>query len=58
MSIVTIDGGPLTFSDVINVAHGGAEVRLDSAVPGRMAPARAVVQQAVAEYVERRLATL
>jgi len=47
--IITIDGGPLTFQDVIDVAHGGVEVRLDASVAGRMQPARRLVERAVAE---------
>ena len=47
--IITIDGGPLTFEAVVDVAHGGAEIRLDPSVAGRMQPARALVEQAVAE---------
>jgi len=47
--IITIDGGPLTFQDVIDVAHGGVEVRLDESVAGRMQPARDLVERAVAE---------
>ncbi|MBT8166669.1 MAG: aromatic amino acid lyase, partial [Acidimicrobiia bacterium] len=46
---MTIDGGPLTFQDVIDVAHGGVEVRLDETVAGRMQPARDLVERAVAE---------
>jgi len=47
--IITIDGGPLTFQDVVDVAHGGVEVRLDESVAGRMQPARDLVERAVAE---------
>jgi histidine ammonia-lyase len=39
----------LSFQDVVEVAHGGVEVRLDESVAARMAPARAVVEEAVAE---------
>lgn len=46
---ITVDGGPLSFQDVVEVAHGGVEVRLDESVAARMAPARAVVEEAVAE---------
>jgi len=48
MTTLTIDGGPVSFADVIAVAHGGVEVRLDPSVADRMAPARAVVERAVA----------
>ena len=47
--VITIDGGPLSFQDVVDAAHGGIEVHLSESVPGRMAPARAVVEEAVAE---------
>jgi histidine ammonia-lyase len=47
--IITIDGGPLSIPDVVDIAGGLAEVRLDPAAADRMAPARAVVQRAVAE---------
>jgi histidine ammonia-lyase len=39
----------LTFQDVVDVAHGGVEVRLDKSVAGRMQPARELVERAVAE---------
>ncbi len=47
--MITIDGGPLAFDDVIAVARGGARVRLDASVTTRMEPARELVAEAVAE---------
>ena len=47
--VITIDGGPLSFQDVVDVAHGGREIKLDPSVPARMQPARALVERAVAE---------
>ncbi|MDH3540949.1 MAG: histidine ammonia-lyase [Acidimicrobiia bacterium] len=45
--VITIDGGPLDFDAVVDVAHGGAEIRLDPSVAGRMQPARDLVERAV-----------
>ena len=45
---VTIDGGPLGIDDVVAVAHRRATARIDPSVTDRMAPARAVVERAVA----------
>ena len=45
---VVIDGGPLTFDDVISVAQG-TEVSVGTGVAERMAAARAVVERATAE---------
>ncbi len=45
---VIIDGGPLTVDQVVAVAHRRATVNLDPGVAERMAPARAVVDRAVA----------
>lgn len=47
--VVTIDGGPLSRSDVVAVADGRARAELDPGVAGRMEPARAVVADAFAE---------
>lgn len=49
MRVVTIDGGPLQISDVVEVANGRAEVSLGPDVADRMAPARRLVEQVVAE---------
>jgi histidine ammonia-lyase len=46
---VVIDGGPLSIDDVAAVAEQRAEVVVDHKVWERMAPAREVVEQAVAE---------
>jgi histidine ammonia-lyase len=45
---VTVDGGPLTLSQVISVAHRQTGVELGPDVSKRMAPARRVVERAVA----------
>ncbi len=45
---IVIDGGPLTFDDVIAVSRG-TEVRIDAGVAGRMAPAQMLVERATAE---------
>ncbi|MBT8202848.1 MAG: histidine ammonia-lyase [Acidimicrobiia bacterium] len=47
--LVTIDGGPLSFDDIIQVAHGGSTVRLHPAAAERMEAARSVVATAVEE---------
>lgn len=46
--IVAIDGGPLTPEAVVAVADRRAAVQLADTVPQRMAPARQVVEEAVA----------
>ncbi len=46
---VVIDGSPLSIDDVVAVAHRRAEVVVDHGVWERMAPARRVVERAVAE---------
>lgn len=46
---VVIDGGPLGVDDVVAVATRRATVAIDPGVPARMAPARAVVDRAVAD---------
>lgn len=48
-SRVTIDGGPLSIDEVAAVAERRAEVVVDHKVWERMAPAREVVERAVAE---------
>lgn len=42
-----IDGGPLGFDDVVEVAHGGVEVRLSPTAVSGMEAARSVVEEAV-----------
>ena len=49
MRVVTVDGGPLAISDVVDVANGDATVSLDSGVAERMAPARQLVEDVVAK---------
>lgn len=49
MRVVTIDGGPLQIDDVIAVADGLASVAIGPGVAERMAPARALVEEVVAE---------
>ena len=49
MRVVTVDGGPLAVSDVVAVASGEATVVLDPGVTERMAPARQLVEDVVAE---------
>lgn len=44
---VVVDGGPLSFDDVVAVAERRAAVTLAPSVPDRMAPAREVVREAV-----------
>ncbi len=44
---VTVDGGPLEPADVVAVADGLAEARLDASVPDRMRPGREVVEEAL-----------
>lgn len=46
---IVIDGGPLSIDDVAGVADRRAEVVVDHKVWARMAPAREVVERAVAE---------
>ena len=46
---VVVDGGPLSIDEVAAVAEGRAEVIVDHQVWERMAPAREVVERAVAE---------
>lgn len=45
---VVIDGGPLTIDQVVAVAHRKSEVELAAGVAARMAPARGVVERALA----------
>lgn len=47
-STVTVDGGPLAFADVVAVADGHVSVELADSVTERMAPARRIVEDAVA----------
>lgn len=49
MRVVTIDGGPLQIADVVDVADGRATVEVGSGLADRMAPARRLVEQVVAE---------
>ena len=49
MRVVTIDGGPLAIADVVDVADGRATVALAPEVQERMAPARQLVVDVVAE---------
>lgn len=44
---VTIDGGPLTFADVVSVADGRVTVEMADSVVERMAPAQRIVEDAV-----------
>ena len=55
---VTIDGGPLSPSDVIHVAHGDAELVLDGSVAARMAPSQRLVERLVAEARDGIIASL
>ncbi len=48
MRVVTVDGGPLAVSDVVDVANGDATVVLAPNVAERMAPARQLVEDVVA----------
>ena len=48
-SAVVLDGSPLSVAEVVAVARHGAPVTVAPEVPGRMAPARAVVERIVAE---------
>jgi len=45
---VTVDGGPLTVGEVVAVAHRRTGVELGPGVAARMAPARRVVERALA----------
>ncbi|MDQ3500435.1 MAG: aromatic amino acid lyase, partial [Actinomycetota bacterium] len=47
-AVVSITGDPLQIDDVIAVARGGAKAELGANVAERMAPARALVEKAVA----------
>jgi histidine ammonia-lyase len=47
--VVIIDGSPLTIDDVIAVAHRTASVEIGPGVAARMEPARALVQQIIAD---------
>ncbi len=49
MRVVSVDGGPLAIADVVDVANGIATVELDSTVAERMAPARQLVEDVVAQ---------
>ncbi len=49
MQVVMIDGGPLQIDDVVAVADGRATVAIGPGVAERMAPARALVEDVVAE---------
>ncbi|MEA2000294.1 MAG: histidine ammonia-lyase [Actinomycetota bacterium] len=49
MRVVTIDGGPLQIADVVDVADGCATVTVGPNVAERMAPARRLVEEVVAE---------
>ncbi|MDJ0923684.1 MAG: histidine ammonia-lyase [Acidimicrobiia bacterium] len=49
MRVVTVDGGPLQIQDVVDVANGQARVVLDDAARDRMAPARRLVEEVVAQ---------
>ena len=47
--IVTIDGGAVSFADVVDAAHGDVDARLDAGAAAQMEAARSVVERAVAE---------
>ena len=47
MKTVTLDGGPLARPDVVDVAHGRAEVVADQQLASRMEASRAVVSEAL-----------
>lgn len=47
--VILLDGSPLSVADVVAVARDGAAVEVLPAAAGRMAPARKVVEQIVAE---------
>ena len=46
---ITLTGATLTLAELIAVARGRRGVRLDPAIAGRVAAARAVVERVVAE---------
>ena len=46
---VVVDGSPLTIDDVVAVAYGKADVVAGDDLAARMAPARELVEQVIAE---------
>jgi histidine ammonia-lyase len=49
MRTIVVDGGPLSVADVVAVASRQATVELGPGLPARMAPARQLVEEVVAE---------